>query len=353
MRKLILTTSLILSLLTTFAVTAQVRGKGRLQGVVTDKDTGKPIAGATVTVTPSSEQTEPIVVKTDSRGRWSALGMTAGNWNIDITANGYETTRGSAAVSEIQMSPNIKTSMAPVVVVQEQPAAAAPVESPLVPKEAADLITEGQELLKIKAGDVVDSKTVTDADVKENAKRAVADFEKAFPMLPEDKPEVAEVRRQLMEVMAQAYYRASNLPKAIAMLESLNTVDPWSAPDPRIMQRNLLLVNLYLENGDLEKGKSLIDKLPAGAITDPTVYVNIGILFMNLQKVNEALTFFAKAIELDTNHAPSYYYRGLANLQLKKNADARADFQKVIALAPSSSEAGDAKQMLDALAGTK
>lgn len=353
MRKLILTTSLILSLFMTAAVTAQVRGRGRLQGVVTDKETGKPIAGATVTVTPSGETTQPIVVKTDAKGRWSALGMTNGNWNIDITANGYETTRGSAAVSEMGMSPNIKTSMAPVAVVEEQPAAAAPVESPLVPKEAADLITEGQELLKIRAGDVVESKTVTDADVKANAKRAVADFEKAFPMLPEDKPEVVEVRRQLMEVMAQAYYRASDLPKAISMLEGLNTVDPWSAPDPRIQQRNLLLVNLYLENGDLEKGKALIDKLPAGAVTDPTVYVNIGILFMNLQKVSEALGFFNKAIELDANHGPSYYYRGLANLQSKKNAEAKADFQKVIALAPGSSEAGDAKQMLDALGGTK
>jgi tetratricopeptide (TPR) repeat protein len=335
-------------------VTAQVRGRGRLQGNVTDKETGKPIAGATVTVTPAGESTAPIVVKTDSRGRWSALGMTAGNWNIDITAKGYETTRGSAAVSEMQMSPNIKTQMAPATVVEEQqPAAAAAVESPLVPKEAADLITEGQELLRIKAGDVVDTKTITDADVKENAKRAVADFEKAVPLLPEDKPEIAEVRTQLMEVMAQAYYRANDLPKAIAMLERLNTVDPWSTPDPRIQQRNLLLVNLYLEHGDLEKGKALIDKLPAGAVTDPTVYINIGILFMNLQKVTDAVTFFNKAIELDATSGPSYYYRGLANLQLKRNAEARADFQKVISLAPTSSEAGDAKQMLDALANAK
>lgn len=366
MRKLILTTSLILSLFTTITVTAQVRGTGRLQGIVTDKATGKPIAGATVTVTPSSEKTVPIVAKTDQRGRWSALGLTNGNWNIDITADGYETTRGSAAVSELQMAPPIKTAMAPAAVVEEQPVVEAPVESPLIPKEAADLITEGQDLLKIKAGDVVTrteatgagasasvSHTVTDADVKENAKRAVANFEKAFPLIPEDKPETGEIRSQLMDVMAQAYYRAGDLPKAISMLERLITVDPFSAPDPRITPRQLLLVNLYLEHGNLEKAKGLLDKLPAGAVTDPTVYVNIGILFMNLQKVSDALTFFTKAIELDPAHSPSYYYRGLANLQSKKNAEARADFQKVIALAPGSSEAGDAKQMLDALASTK
>ena len=61
MRKLILTTSLILSLLTTLTVSAQVRGRGRLQGIVTDQATGKPIAGATVTIYPAGQQTQPIV----------------------------------------------------------------------------------------------------------------------------------------------------------------------------------------------------------------------------------------------------------------------------------------------------
>lgn len=364
MRKLTITTSLLLSLLITIVVTAQVRGRGRLQGVVTDQATGKPIAGATVTVTPASEQTEPIVAKTDGKGRWAALGLTAGNWNIDITANGYETTRGSAAASEFQMSPLIKTAM--VAVVQQEPVAEAPVASPLVPKEAADLIIEGQDLLKIKAGDVVTSTeatgagastavshTVTEAEAKENARHAVANFEKALVLVPEDKPEAKDIRSQMMEVMAQAYYRSGDLPKAIATLERLNTVDPWTTPDPGITQRNVLLVNLYLEHGDLDKGKALLDKLPAGAVTDPTVYVNIGILFMNKEKAKDALTFLTKAIELDPRSGASYYYRGLASLQLKKAAEARADFERVIALAPDSSEAGDAKQMLDALSKTK
>jgi regulator of sirC expression with transglutaminase-like and TPR domain len=39
----------------------------------------------------------------------------------------------------------------------------------------------------------------------------------------------------------------------------------------------------------------------------------------------------------------------LAYAQLKKNAEARADFEQVLALAPDSSEAKDAKAMLAAL----
>lgn len=341
MRKLIITTLVMLSLVIAAAAPAQLRGRGRLQGVVTDQATGKPVEGATVTLSPSSEKTQPIVAKTDAKGRWSALGLTAGNWNIDIAANGYETGRGSAAVSEMQMVPMIRTQLATAVVQQEEPAAAA-VNTPLIPQEAVDAINEGQELLKTKPG-------VTAEEAKENAKRAVANFEKAFPLVPVDNPETQQIRQQLMQVMAQAYYRAADLPKAISMLEQLNVVDPWTTPDPGLTLRNVLLVNLYLEHGDLEKGKALLERLPPSAVTDPTVYTNIGVLFLNKNNPADALTYFTKAVDLDPKRAESYYYRGLSELQLKKNKEARADFQQVIALGPDTPEAKDAKEYLASL----
>ena len=71
------------------AVSAQVRGKGRVQGVVTDAATGKPVEGATVTVSPADGSTQAIVAKTNAKGRWSALGLTNGQWNVDIEATGF------------------------------------------------------------------------------------------------------------------------------------------------------------------------------------------------------------------------------------------------------------------------
>jgi tetratricopeptide (TPR) repeat protein len=149
--------------------------------------------------------------------------------------------------------------------------------------------------------------------------------------------------------MAQAYYRAGDMPKAIAMLEQINTVDPWTTPDPGITQRNILLVNLYLEHGDLAKGRALLEKLPAGAVTDPTIYMNIGILFLNKNNPRDAEVYFTKAVDMDPKRAESYYYRGLSEIQLKKNKEAKADFNEVILLSPDSSEAKDAKQYLTAL----
>lgn len=343
MRKLTtISTSIVLLLVVATAALAQVRGRARLQGVVTDPD-GKPIAGATVTVAIAGEQTKPIVVKTDSKGKWSALGLTNGTWNIDIAAEGFEPSKGSAAVSEYQLAPPIKTSLARVVVQVPVPAEEIPIE-PIIPQLAIDAVKQGQDLLKQSGAEGVSAD-----DAKSLAKQAVTHFEKAFPMVPTDKPETVEIRNQLMQVMAQAYYRAGDLPKAIAMLEQANAVDPWTTPDPSITQRNVLLVNLYLENGDLAKGRTLLEKLPGEAVTDPTVYINIGILFMNKKNPADAATYFTKAVEMDPKRADSYYYRGLARLQLKKNKEAKADFEQVMALAPQSPEAADAKQYLAAL----
>jgi regulator of sirC expression with transglutaminase-like and TPR domain len=356
MRRVVIAMILMSSLIVAGAVTAQVRGRGRLQGVVTDQASGKPIAGATVTLAPAGERTSPIVAKTDRNGKWSALGLTSGSWDIDITADGYEPTSGSAAVSELQMAPPIKSALA-AVAVQSAPAETIPVPAtPLVPAEAIEAISAGQELLRLKAGDAVSVTTtagetfhtVTPEEATANAKRAVAMFERALPLVP-DVAETAEMRSQLLQVMAQAYYRAGDLPKAISALSDANARDAATLDAAALVPRNMLLVNLYLEQGDLEKGKALLETLPPSAVTDPIVYTNIGILFLNKQKASDAATYFTKAVDLDPKRAESYYYRGLAMLQLTRNKEAKADFQQVIALAPDSAEAGEARQYLKSL----
>ncbi|GAC1431821.1 MAG: hypothetical protein NVSMB68_04200 [Thermoanaerobaculia bacterium] len=359
----------VLSLLVSTLALAQIRGTGRLQGNVFDKSTGKPIAGATVTIGTASGNTRPIVVKTDSKGHWAAIGMTSGQWNIDITAAGYMTSRGTASISEVSMAPPVRTELEPEA--KPEPAAVTAPAMPTVPKEAVDAIKEAQALVRIAAGDVFTttqpsttpstttstagvstavSHTVTAAEAKENAKRAVADLEKALPMIPEDTQDLKDVKNQVRQVLAQAYYKAGDLKSAIATFEKLDTTDPMPAtPDAAHTTREVLLANLYLESGQLEKGKALLDKLPSSAITDPTAYTNIGILFLNKNNPADASTYFGRAIQLDSKRAENYYYRGLAELHMKKNKEAKADLEHVLMLAPNSPEAHDAKQLLASL----
>lgn len=311
MRKLVSSLSMVVLLLVASAAFAQVRGKGRLQGAVTDKETGKPVAGAKVSVAIAGNTTEPIIATSDAKGRWSALGLIGGQWNIDIEADGYVTSRGSVNVSELQMVPPIKTALAREVK-QE------PVEEPVVssvPEEAVAAVRAGEELMK-----------------QEKYAEAAAEFEKALVHVTDND--------QLKQATSQAYYKAGELKKAIAMLEQV------VAADPSNHGLAMLLVNLYLEDGRLAEGKALVDQLPEGAITDPTVYTNVGILFMNKQSLDDALAYFTKAVELDRSRADSYYYRGLAYVQMKQYAEAKAEFNRVVELAPDSTEAAEAKQLL-------
>jgi hypothetical protein len=61
------------------------------------------------------------------------------------------------------------------------------------------------------------------------------------------------------------------------------------------------------------------------------------------------VSYFDKAIALDTAKPEGYYYRGLALLQTKSEAKAKADFQKVVELAPDSPEGRDSKQLLESI----
>ena len=359
MPRLIATTSAVM-LLIALGANAQVRGLGRLQGNVTDKSTGKPIAGATITVTLPSGKTAPITAKTNSNGHWSALGMTSGVWNIDISAPGYVTSRGTANVSEAAANPPINISLEPQAAAQPAPqneVAAAP----SVPKEAVDLIKEGQQLLNAKAGDVITtsqtdtagastavSHTVTKDELQGNAKRAVADFEKALPQIPDTTPELKDVRNQVMQVMSLAYYRSGDVPKSIAISEQLDVADPFK-PDTAHVARELTLAQLYAENGQLDLARQTIEKVPATAVTDPAAYINIGAYLYNKNKPAEAASYFTRAIGVDPKSVDALYYRALAELQLKKNKEAKADLEQILVLAPDSTEAKDARQLLASL----
>lgn len=315
---------------------AQVRGKGRLQGSVTDKATGKPVAGATVTI--SGGNTKPVVTKTNGKGQWSVLGLTSGTWNIDIEAKGYQQLHGSAALSEMQMAPPIRSELEPQVVEESGPAIAN------VPDEVVNAVNEAQELMQAAVGDPIEGgATVTAENVKENSTKAAALLEAALPQIPADTEERKRIRTSIQQLLAQAQYKAGSVAKAIETLKTLVAADETNHTNA------LLLVNLYLEDGKLAEGKALLEKLPEWAVSDPTVFLNVGILFLNKDSAQDAVVYFDKGIALDANNAVGYYYRGLANVQLKKSAEAKADFEKVIALAPDGPEANDARQMLDGL----
>ena len=313
------------------------RGTGRLQGVVTDTS-GKPLQGAKVTLFSTKANGGPAPLTTDKNGKWAALGLISGTWNVDVEMQGYKPEKGSVQISESQRIPPVKTQLekAEAEVIAE---AEVPMPKTGVPQEAVDAVNAAQAMLDEAEGRVLLTEEMTDARKKQLYVDATKKFETALTVLPDD-AENAKTRLQIQQVLAQTYYKAGELAKAVDMLKKV------AAANPDNVGVQMLLANLLLENGMLEEGKAVLEKLPAGTMTDPTAIINVGILFLNKAQLKDAWTWFDKAVNLDPKRGESYYYRGLSLVQQQKMKEARADFERVIELAPGSTEAKDAQDLL-------
>jgi Tfp pilus assembly protein PilF len=299
------------------------RGNNRLSGYVIDKNTGKPVPNAKVSLRIQKGAKGGPDVTADANGKWAVLGMSSGMWNVDIEASGYVLRQiGNVQVSEGQRVPPMKIEIEPAVVV----AAAAP---------------EAPPVEEVKIGGQVVSKDIADAVEAGNAALAakkfpdaVTSYEKASTALPAFMP--------IRFALARAYYGAGDLKKAVITMGDVYIADPANA------RNAMLYANMLLEDGQLDKGKAIVDKLPADA-ADATALTNIGIVLMNKKQPAAARDYFTKVIESNPKDADGYYYRGLATIQAGKAKEAKADLQKVIELAPDSDQAKEAKEYLKSI----
>lgn len=288
------------------------RGRARVDGFVKDAK-GQPIADAKVDLKKGSGA-GPSAVRTNKKGYWAVLGLVGGPWNVDVSAPGYETRKLAVTLSEASRIP-------PMMIELEPAAPSAPAAGAAAPDAGAEIraaVERGNRLLAEK-------KYV----------EARAEYEKALQKLPGS--------TAIMKGIAQTYAGEGNRDQAIETLRKIAAQDA-SDHDSRV-----LLASLLLEAGKLEEGKGVLETLPPGAIRDAGVYVNLGILFMNKNEPESARTYLTRAIEMDPEDADSYRYRGLASVQAKKNAEAKADLKKYLELAPEGADAKEVREILQAL----
>lgn len=290
------------------------RGKARVDGRVLNEK-GEGIEGAKLTLRRGGAGPEAIT--TDKKGRWAYLGLANGGWDIDVDAAGYIPYRTTVQLSEIERIPPMTIRLQPAPKAEPAPAAGAGPKG--ASPDVIPILEHGNQLLEQKdyAG-------------------ARAEYEKALASVP-DNPII-------LRAIAQTYYGEKKVDDAIATLKKVVELDPNDAT------ATLLLANLQLEKGNLDEGKATIAKLPPDAIKDPGVYTNLGILLLNKKKPEDAWTYFDQAVKIAPADPEVYYYRGLAAYQLKtKKAEAKADFQKYLELAPQGENAADVKEYLKTL----
>jgi tetratricopeptide (TPR) repeat protein len=286
------------------AVAQDWKGMGRLEGRVLDPD-GKPLPDVTVKMNlPNRGGT---TIKTDKKGHWAIGGIASGAWQIDLDAPGY-------AVKKITLNlPSESARLAPVDVKLEKAAPTGP------PPEVREALEKG------------------DAAFKEGRfAEARAEYEKLLAL----RPELADT---LYRQIAFAYSREGNYAKEVEYLEKVVQAHPADAG------LKLLAAQEALRGGMLDKGLELLKGIDDSSIKEPEVFYNVAALLLNAQKPEEAIRYLTKAITVDPAYVDGYFQRGLAYLGLGKTPEAKADFQKVIELAPTGAQAETAKKALEQL----
>lgn len=289
------------------ALAQEWRGQGRIAGKVTDQS-GAPIEGVVITATlPSSENRGPASQKSNAKGEWSIGGIAGGSWTVEFTKDGYKTRTSTVPVSEGARLP-------PATIVMEKLA---------VVVDPNDVI---RERLTVAAGLM--------------AAKQFADARAIYEALSTQYPTV----KQFKPLLARAMHGEGHTARAIELLKEA------VAEQPDQVDVQVLLGTLLIGAGQMAEGQAVLESIDAARITDPTVFVNIGISLINDKKPAEAVTWLTKGITTFPKDPSAYYYRGIAQLSLGNTAGAKADLEKFVAIAPAEApELATAKKILETI----
>lgn len=294
-------------------------GRGRIEGTVKNEK-GEPIAGASISLRWKESGHGGPDTKTDAKGKWVYFGLAGGQWTYSVEASGYEPQSYPISIQEGARNQ--------------------PVDVKLVAQQQAQAPAESHEELQV--GGKTISKEASEAIEKANAAFAAKNlpvaqenYLRALQELPDN--------TQLVIRVAAVYAAQNNNVEALKYARKASELDPSNS------YPWLLIATIEMQNGNVDAGKAALDKIPPDKIKQPDIYLNLGILLYNKKKSEEAEVAFGKALAISPDLADAYYYRGLARMQLKKNAAAKADLQKYLELAPSGGDADTAKELLKSL----
>lgn len=281
------------------------KGTGRLEGRILDPD-GKPVEGATVKLDYPARGGGPTV-KTDKKGRWAYLGIVAGPWNIDVEAPGFATRKGVVNL------PSEGARVAPIEMRLEKARPAGP------PPEVLQTLGKAEEAYK--AG---------------RHAEAIAEYQRLLALRP-------DLATTIHQQLGFAFIQMKDYPKALEHLRKVMEADPANA------QIRAIAAQAALEGGMIDEGRKLLEGIDETTITNPDVFFNMGVNFLNANRPEDAIVYFGKAVAVDAAYADGYFRRALAYIQVNRVPEAKADLQKVIALTPEGAQADAARKALEQL----
>jgi tetratricopeptide (TPR) repeat protein len=287
---------------------SQVRGQAKMLGSVLDEETGQPIEGVTVKAYfPGTETYIDPSPTTDKDGKWKALFIRTGVWNLSFEKAGYYPQKLSYRVG-FEMgakTPEIEVRLKKMKGIDVQ-------------AEVRDEIERGNALL---------------AEKKNEEALAV------FQSILEKNPEFYIIKTNI----GSCHFAMENYEKALENFLQVQEKQP---------DRSDLLIaisNAYNAWGKQDQAMEWYAKIPLSDIRDIDSAYNAGAAFSTSGNQAEALKYFQRAVEIDPQFADGYYQLGLCHVALGSNAEAIEALQKSIELAPDSANAATAKAIIEVL----
>jgi predicted Zn-dependent protease len=269
------------------------RGDAQVTGKITD-EAGKGIPEAKVTFI-FSKSNDGFFATTKKNGEFSAKDIKAGEWRLQVDAPNFVTIRRTITISD---------SKNPLI------------EAVLKRDNSPELLTRAEALYK--AG--------------QNAE-ARAEYMKVL----EAHPDLTGINRAI----AFTYGREGHHPEALKYLDLALAANP----DDRVLLQ--LAAASATQVSDYPRAMGYLSRIDEATLDDPSVLADAAVNLINKNRPADAIGVLDRVIARFPTAADAYFYRGFAKLQAEKPADAKADLEKYLALAPpDAAQVAQAKSLL-------
>ena len=340
--------SLALLLVTGDAIAQSWAGKGRLRGTVKTQD-GKPIEGAEVLLFLNEKGNGPDPIYTNKKGKWEYLGLTGGDFTIQVTAEGYIPSEGVVGVAEYgsNRTPPIDTQLRSIKELEDKEIARV---QGLADQANAKLQAEdwagAREIFEQVKSAMTEEPQIrrVDAQIAETYLRG-GDAAKArtlFEDLVARAEDPAEKINYLQRV-ALTHYEGGDIDTAVATLDQALALQPDHVGSLR------MAIDLLVGANRETDAEPYMNRLPAGEKVDANALLNVGIAAYNDGDVDTALEKFERVLGDYPDNPNAHYYLGLCYLGKGVNDKARMHLEKMLEIAPDHERAAEAKEFLSYL----
>ncbi|MCP5051021.1 MAG: tetratricopeptide repeat protein [bacterium] len=283
------------------------RGRAKIRGLVQD-ESGKSVANASVNI--AWERNPEIVLKTKTRknGRFSFNGLSSGDWQIVVAAQGYSRDDTSAFLQQYSKAKIIR-----IVLTKSTMVIAGK-------KEGIDaLVGEGKQLINLGSYD-----------------EALKQFQSHL----ETNPEAYLLRLWI----ANSYKKKGEFEMALEHYQKALGNAPPDGSDKRFTgQVQIAMGELYMRKSDMKTAGDYFNKALTANPNDETLPYDLGEIFFTKNKNKEAIRYFNLAASVKPGWGEPYLKIGYAYLGMDDHKNAASSFKKFLELAPQAKEASAVK----------